>query len=136
MAVVGSARYDKYEPHAGGFRAPTDAALVEADVNKIFGVGLNSSGRVVKGAGQSGIIGVLVVPSKKAAGDIVDVMTGGEIVGATLSDGTTALDAGKMYYVDPTTGAVTATATGNVPIGFTVEASRLIVRLVPTQAGA
>ena len=45
----------------GGFRAPLAANFPSADLEKIFGVGLNASGQVVKGAGASGIVGVLVL---------------------------------------------------------------------------
>lgn len=129
MAVVGTARYDKYDPVSGGFRAACAEAWVEADLAKIFGVGLDTSGNVVKGDGNTGIVGVVVVTKAKAIGDIIDVMTSGEIVDALKSDGTTALTAGTAYYADATTGVLEASATGDTKIGFTVEASRLIVRL-------
>jgi len=123
------ARYDKYEPKGGGFRAPLAAAHVLADINIAFGVGLNSSGQVVRGNGNTGVIGVLVLNQVMVAGAVVDVMTSGEIVEATASDGTTALTAGTAYFADPTTGFIEATATGDTKLGFTVEATRLIVRL-------
>ena len=123
------ARYDKYEPKGGGFRAALAEAFVVADINIPFAVGLDASGHVVKGAGNSGIVGVLVLGQAMNAGDIVDVMTSGEIVEATLSDGTTALDAGTAYFADDTTGELGASAEGAAKVGFTVEATRLIVRL-------
>src|SRR5688572_28142295 len=113
------ARIDKYQPTAGGFRAPLNAALTGAAAPK--GVGLNSSGRVVLGAGQTGIVGVITSPFDKGAGDIIDVMTNGELVefgGA----------AGTVYTANTTTGVITtgaASATQKV-VGFTVEADRLI----------
>jgi hypothetical protein len=114
-------RYDKYDPISGGFRAPLNADWADADVGVVFGVGLNSSGRVVKGAGQTGLRAVLVVDAKgKKAGDIVDCMTQGEIVEV-------ALVAGTKYVANTGTG-VLATATGT-EIGYTVEATRLIVRV-------
>lgn len=120
------ARYDKYDPISGGFRAPLNADWADADVGKPFGVGLNASGRVVKGAGQTGVRGVLIVDRKgKVAGDIVDVMTGGEIVYSD-ADVATALAAGTRYVANTSTG-VLATATGT-EIGTTVEATRLVVR--------
>lgn len=118
------ARIDKYQPVAGGFRAPLNAAITGAAAPK--GVGINSSGRVVLGAGQTGVVGVIVSPYDKAAGDIIDVMTNGELVefgGA----------AGTVYTADTTTGAVAtaaASATKKV-VGYTVEADRLIVRCAP-----
>lgn len=122
-------RYDKYEPKAGGFRAPIAAAWAASEIGKIFGVGLNASGQVVAGDGNTGVIGILCLSSAKAAGDIVDVMTSGELVEVTANDGTTALTAGTVYYADPTTGVLEASATGDKKVGFTVEATRLVVRL-------
>ena len=124
------ARYDKYDPLSGGFRAPLNADWAVADYGVPIGVGLNATGRVVKGAGATGILGVLVVDGRveggvvksqpKKAGDIVDVMTDGEIVDVA------SLNAGTAYVANTTTGAL-ATATGTY-VGFTVEASRLVVR--------
>lgn len=121
------ARYDKYDPISGGFRAPLNADWDDTnDIGKPFGVGINSSGRVVKGAGQSGVRGLLIVDAKgKKAGDIVDVMTNGEVVYST-GDVATALAAGTRYVANTGTG-VLATATGT-EIGYTVEATRLVVR--------
>lgn len=130
------ARYDKYDPLSGGFRAPVAGAWASADLAKPFAVGLNASGQVVKGAGNSGILGVLIVTSVKAAGDIVDVMTHGEIVEATLADGTTALTAGTAYYGVPADGTLSATATANKKVGHTVEATRLVVRVASAGTGA
>lgn len=124
------ARYDKYDPLSGGFRASLNADWAVADYGVPIGVGLNATGRVVKGAGATGILGVLVVDGRveggvvksqpKKAGDIVDVMTDGEIVDVA------SLNAGTAYVANTTTGAL-ATATGTY-VGFTVEASRLVVR--------
>lgn len=115
------ARIDKYQPVAGGFRAPLSAAYTGAPA--AIGVGLNASGRVVAGAGQTGIVGVVCSPYDKAAGDIIDVMTNGELVefgGA----------AGTIYTANTTTGVISngAPSATQVTIGFTVEADRLIVR--------
>jgi hypothetical protein len=125
-------RFDKYEPMGGGFRAPLNAAILAADVGKIIGVGLNGTGKVVYGAAAAiGIKGVIVPVRPMAAGEIIDVMTDGEIVEATLNDLTTALTAGTDYYATAAAGngAITATLTSNQYIGHTVEADRLIVRV-------
>ena len=136
------ARYDQVEPHVGIVRAPLAAALT-FDANGELGpiaVSLDANGRVVVGtAGQSGFIGVLVknvpvVPAGRftaaqtvnnwmggRAGDVVDVMTQGEIVDVA------GLAAGSTIYAIPATGVLTTTATGNVRVGFTVEATRLVV---------
>lgn len=130
------ARYDKYEPKGGGCRAPLAAAWASSEIGKPYAVGLNSSGQVVKGGGNSGIIGVLIITKAMAAGDIVDVMQDGEIVEATLSDGTTALTAGTAYYGVAADGTLSSTATSNRKIGFTVEAGRLVVRVASAGTGA
>lgn len=124
-------RIDKYEPMGGGFRAPLNAAIAGTDVGKIIGVSLNGSGKVVYGAAAAiGIKGVICPNKAMAAGDIIDVMTDGELVDATLNNGS-ALTAGTDYYATATagTGDITATLTSNQYIGHTVEATRLIVRV-------
>lgn len=150
-----AARYDKYEPIAGGFRAPLAADLT-FDASGHFGpkaVSINASGQVVVGAAaQSGFVGVLVknvplypnlgnipgavnagVPIGGKATNVVDIMTHGEIVGCV------GLAAGTTYYASATDGSLTATAptpagTNGVVIGHTVEADRLIVRVRNFQA--
>lgn len=115
------ARIDKYDPVAGGFRAPLNAALTGAAAP--LGVGLNSSGRVVAGAGVTGIIAVIVSPYDKGAGDIIDNMTNGELVefGGV---------AGTVYTANTTTGVISSAAASatQVRVGHTVEADRLVVR--------
>lgn len=117
------ARYDKYEPYSGGFRAALAADTVGGAQFTPIGVGLDSSGRVVAGAGNTGgIIGVYIPHSLRKAGDIVDVMTDGEIVEAT------GLTAGTRYYAAAADGVISTTNTGK-SIGFTVELTRLVVRM-------
>jgi hypothetical protein len=119
------ARYDKYEPLTGGHRAPLNADWLEADLNKVVAVSLNSSGKVVKGtAGQSGFIGVVCLTKVLRADDIVDVMQDGEIVELT------GLAAGTQYWAVASGEGVTATqgTTGLSKVGWTVEATRLVVR--------
>lgn len=116
------ARYDKYEPNVGGYRAPLAADWLDADLNKVCPVSLNATGQVLKGtAGQSGFSGVVVLTKKRYAGQIVDVMTSGEIVELT------GLAAGTSYY-GLANGDGIATTNTLPKVGFTVEASRLIVR--------
>lgn len=124
-------RFDKYEGMGGGFRAPLNAAIPGTDVGKIIGVGLNGSGKVVYGAAAAiGIKGVICPVRAMNAGDIIDVMTDGEIVDATLNNGS-ALTAGTDYYATASAGNgdITATLTSNQYIGHTVEATRLVVRV-------
>jgi len=148
-ALTVKPRWDKYDPYVGNFRAPlaVDATLDQA--NLIIGVGINSSGACVLGAGQTGIVGVIVMPvgvdvhgyllEPPIAGNIVDVGKRGEITnfngtdygvaGVGLFSATVAAPtAGTKYYIKPD-GSLTTTAGTNVYLGHTVEASRLIVCL-------
>lgn len=146
------ARYDKYDPINGGFRAPLSADLT-FDAAGNYGpkvVSLNASGQVVEGtAAQSGGVGLLIksvplypnlgnipgainagVPIGGKAGNYVDIMTHGEVVGAT------GLVAGQTYYA-ASNGTLTATAPAagarGWKVGHTVEADHLIVRFQEVQ---
>lgn len=138
------ARYDKYDGLTGGFRAPLEADFgflsganpPQADPamrGALRAVSLNANGRVVIGTGGgTGLVGVVVFDGPKAAGEIVDVMTNGEIVEFALADGTAA-SPGTRYgaAADGTYGAG-----GTDAIGFTVEATRLVVRVHQAPAPA
>lgn len=136
------AKYEQVEPHVGIVRAPLAAALTFS-ANGEFGpkaVSLDNQGRVVVGtAGTSGYAGILVknvpvVPAGRfsaaqtvnnwmggRAGDVVDIMTQGQIVNVT------GLAAGSAVYADAA-GELTTTATGNTRVGYMVEAGRLVVQ--------
>jgi hypothetical protein len=126
-------RFDKYGPFVGGFRAPLNAATVAGadasggDRGRVIPVGLNASGRVVKNPGINAIKGVICPVRDMAAGEMIDVMTDGEIADFTLPGGGAAA-AGTSYFGTGTTSAVSTTATGT-PLGWTVEATRLVVRV-------
>lgn len=148
------ARYDKYEPIAGGFRARLNAALTLTAGSFMGAVSLNASGRVVVGtAGQSGFVGILVknvakgpigqwgtdlaagtpnayAPIGAQAGDAVDIMTSGEIVDLD----TTAFPAGTKIYANADGTLTTTGGTGDILVGWTVEAGRLIVRVAAATA--
>ena len=113
-------RYDKYDNISGGFRAPLDDDQAKITGNPI-GYGLDADGHAVPGAGTTGVVGVLLVTRNMVAGDIVDIMTGGEVV---EFEG----DPGTVYYADPTDGEITDTPS-EFPVGYTVESTRLIVRM-------
>lgn len=128
-------RYDKYDPKSGGFRAPlaADQTALDGgvgDADAPIGVALNADGAVVSmgdGAANTGLVGLLVTTRDLVAGDVVDVMTAGEIVEFGGTSGTD-------YYIDPTTGVISsnpdATAAGTgISIGHTVEADRLVARV-------
>lgn len=121
------ARYDKYDPKDGGFRAKLAGNWAKEDVGLVWAVGLDANGRVVKGAGNTGIVAALVINQPMNAGEVVDCMTDGEIVEFALQNGTAAT-AGTRYFGVDATGNFNTTNTGT-PLGFTVEASRLVVRV-------
>lgn len=116
------ARIDKYEPKGGGFRAPLAAQLTGQAAPRA--VSLDVNGRVVVGAGNTGIVGVLVLPVTKPANTVVDIMTDGEIVEFAGA-------AGTVYRGVEATGVIEAGAAGagQARIGHTVEATRLVVRV-------
>lgn len=134
------ARYDKYDPISGGFRAPLAAAVLEAAVGIPVGMGLNGSGLAVAGAGVTGVLGVYVPDQVKSVGDIADIMTGGEIVDLDETD----FDPGASYFAAAADGVLSTTNTGR-KVGFTVAdaslttgviRSRLVVRAASPATGA
>ncbi|QHB37433.1 hypothetical protein SEA_LEOPARD_26 [Mycobacterium phage Leopard] len=139
------ARFDKSNPINSTFRAHVAANYPDADLGKIFGCGLDAAGKVVKGAGIDGVVGVLIVTEKPGVvgplRDVsrVDVMTSGEVTDFGPTAGTPGTDfgeAGKAYYSDAA-GNITATwAEGSVYVGHCVEPDRLIVRVNPIPAAA
>jgi hypothetical protein len=122
------ARYDKYDGVAGGFRVPASEAQLEANYGVPLGLGVNADGAGTLGDPEnSGFVGVCIVDrTKRRAGDILDVMTNGEIV-YDSDDTATALVAGTTYYLNAATG-VLQTAETRYKVGHTIEAWRLIVR--------
>lgn len=103
--------YDKYDPKNGGYRSPLAVDFDRDNLRRILGVGHDASGRTVIGAGQSGITGVLVLTKARKAGEIIDVMTSGEIVEFGPTEGEPGVDFGRpgtVYYSD---------AAGNIGAG-------------------
>lgn len=134
-------RYDKTSSKTGVFRAPINFALNAtsgpgsvSDLDRVLVVALNGSGRIIKATTAVSAVGILVAHKVFAAGDIVDVMTGGEVVELGVNDiqGATTPTAGTKYYFDATASRLAATAPGVGAIGFyvgtTVEITRLVVR--------
>ncbi len=125
------ARYDKYDPKDGGFRAPLAADLTATSKTgngNPRGVALDANGRVVFTAGNTGSVGVLCTTRNMKAGDIVDVMTDGEIVELA------GIAAGTIVTNTDATGVlgVGAPGAGVRRTGHTVEATRLVVRFART----
>lgn len=142
------ARYDKYNPYNGGFRAQLAADWPRADAigGVPYGVGLNASGKVVKGAGSSGIMGCLILVQatqndgiKFKAGDWVDIMTSGDIVEWATSAGVAGV-AATNYYITAASGLIVAggaaAASGQIYLGTTVESERLVCRYQKIPAAA
>lgn len=135
-------RVDKSDPYVGNHRATLAADVTNDQANLVVGVGLNSTGQLVVGAGASGILGVtifavghdyltggLVQPPQ--AGDSTDYFHLGEIVNFIETVVTTGVfsagpagTAGKKYYAHAD-GSVNQTAASGVYIGHTIEGSRL-----------
>jgi hypothetical protein len=128
------ARYDKYDPVSGGFRAPLELAIASVDVGKLYAVGLNSSGRVIRaGLGAiTDITGLICAVRPMAAREIVDVMTAGEIVEA-LETAATAFSANGSLVYGHADGTVDDTATAGKVVARIVElpatGARLVVRV-------
>ena len=120
-------RFDKYDPVSGGFRAPLAALIAVADKDKVFAVALNTSGQVVRTGITTAIQGVICPTKAMAAGDMIDVMTSGEIVEATMTVGT-AFTAGVPVY-GHADGTVNGTVTASRVVGNMVELDRMIVRI-------
>jgi hypothetical protein len=138
------ARYDKYDPISGGFRAKLAADLAATEdtgTGVPVGVSLNASGQVQVGGGTDGtnygdpLIGVLCTTKNLKAGDVVDVMTEGEIVempSATFVAGSTVFAVGTTGALDITAPAAVGTKTR---VGYIVEVGRLVVRVTTVTHG-
>lgn len=123
------ARVDKTNSQVGVVRAPLNADIAEADWNKVIGIGINSSGKAVKGAGQSGLVGIAIFDrTNYRAGTPCDIFRLAEVI----VWGTELLAAGTVYTLNTTTGVLSNTAASGTQIraGYTVEADRLIVGML------
>ena len=121
------ARVDKTDSAVGVVRGTLSADITSGSWNKMIAVGINSSGKVVVGAGQSGIKGIVIVDGTNwRAGSRCDIFKLGEIV---LS-GADILVAGTSYTANTTTGVVSSTAASGTQIacGYTVEADRFVLQ--------
>lgn len=149
MALTTKCRWDKFDGYDGNPRGTLAADVTTDLANLVVGVGLNSSGQVVIGAGASGLIGVVIFPighdyltgglvAPPVAGDRIDVGKHGEIVnftttavtGGVFSNGGAAV-AGTKYYAH-SDGSVNATATAGTYVGHTMEADRLVLNFGAT----
>jgi hypothetical protein len=144
MALATKPRWDKYDGYIGNYRGPLAADIVLAtQANKVLAVGVNSSGAVTVGAGQTGVHGLVIIPVgvdmygnlldggvNTQAGDMCDVGKHGEITNFKphLPGGTPPNPAaGTNYYGHPDGAVLPSTGPGAVYVGHTVEADRLVV---------
>lgn len=130
------ARFDKYNPVSGGFRARLGFAPVASEVGDVIAVDLNASGQVIKAVTAADAEGVICLSSLLAQGDVVDVMTDGEIVDIGANDNVTGAAAGTPAFAAAGGGVgVTAPGAGvnGTRIGTFVEAWRLVVRVQKVQ---
>jgi hypothetical protein len=121
--VANTWRVDKSQPYGGTTRARLNADWLAADVGEVIGVGLNASGRVVKGAGNTGCIGVLVMSQVRNAGHPVDILKFCEIVG-----GSGALAVAGTSFNISNAGVIAAAAAGaSGNLGHSIEADRIYI---------
>jgi len=153
MALATKPRWDKYDGYVGNFRGSLAADVTLAtQANRVLAVGINSSGAVTIGAGQTGISGVVIIPVgvdmygnlldggvNTQAGDLTDVGKHGEITNfkPTLLGGSAQTPAaGTNYYGHVDGSVLESTAPGAVYVGHTVEADRLVVDVSATGPAA
>jgi hypothetical protein len=129
-------RVDKTDSAVGVTRGTYGWDIPVVEYDTVIGVGIDANGIVQKGAANTGIIGV-VIPTKAArrAGDRCDIFKLGEIVADPGDVATLGLLAGTVYYCDDVTGALTDNPLGATNIGWTVEASRLVLQLCCADGG-
>lgn len=135
-------RIDKWHPAIGLFRAPLNAALTATsgpagvtDLNRVLCVGLNGSGKVVKATTAFTVKGIIIANRPMAANEPIDVFQFCEVIdlaAVDLQSGSPA--AGTDYIMDATASRLAAigapgAGTSFARIGWTVEATRLVVRL-------
>lgn len=121
------ARFDKYDPVSGGFRARLGFAPAAGDVGDVIAVDINGAGKVVKSVDGTACEGVICLSSLLADNDPVDVMTDGEIVDVAAGNNVTGFATGAK--VKAGAAGVVDTAAAGKNVGRFVEAWRLIVRV-------
>lgn len=129
MAQTQFGRFDKYDGMVGGFRAPLNASMSATgdDIGKVQAVSINSSGRVVIGGpAETAVMGVICPVKVMNVGDVIDVMTGGEIVRMVKTAGT-AWAAGDIVYAHAAGTLDAVSASGKV-VGKIIELDRMVVR--------
>lgn len=121
------ARVDKTDSSVGVVRGLNNADIANTEWDHMRAVGINASGKVVLGAGQSGIRGIAIFDATKyRAGVRVDIFKLGEIV----LTGADILLAGTSYTANTTTGVISSAAVSasQIAIGYTQESDRFVIQ--------
>lgn len=121
------ARVDKTESSVGVVRGTLNIDIPQADWNKMRAVGINATGKVVLGAGQSGIKGIAIFDrTNYRAGRRADIFKLGEII----LDGADLLVAGTSYTANTTTGVISSAIASvtQIAIGYTIENDRFVIQ--------
>jgi len=114
-------------------------------LGKLYGVGLDATGKVVIGAGVDGIVGVMVITEKPGmVGPLrqvarIDVMKSGEVTDFGPTTGVPGTDfgtAGLAYYAAANGNISSTWASGSTYVGHCVEPDRLIANVIPLPAAA
>ena len=139
------ARIDKSDPINSTFRAHIAADFPDANLGKLYGVGLDTAGKVVIGAGVDGIVGVMVLTEKPGmVGPLrqvarIDVMYSGEVTDFGPTTGVPGTDfraAGHAYYAAANGNISDVWAAGSTYVSHCVEPDRLIVKVNSIPAAA
>lgn len=134
------ARYDKYDPVVNGYRADIAANFPDVNLGKIYGVGHDAAGKLVIGAGTSGVKGILILTQKPGrVGPLrdvarVDVMVHGCVTDFGPTAGVPGTDFGTpgQDFFSDAAGLISVTpAVGSTYIGHCNEADRLEVNVIP-----
>lgn len=123
-------RVDQTNSAVGVVRGTLGFDVAVAEYDTVIGVGIDADGLVQKGASRTGIVGV-IIPTKvfRYIGERCDIFKIAQVLADPGDVDDLGLLAGTPYYVDDTTGVLTASATGSTRIGYTVEEDRLVVHM-------
>lgn len=125
------ARIDKTESSVGVVRGTNLADIANANWNHMRAVGIDSAGKTVLGAGQSGIVGIAIFDrTNYRAGRRVDIFKLGEIILSNDASGNDLLAAGTRYTANTTTGVVSnaAASVTQIAVGYTQENDRFVIQ--------
>lgn len=158
MALGTKPHWDKYDGYIGNHRGElgwdVDLDEVTGEANKVLAVGKSSIGTIVKGGGNTGVNGLMIVAVgqdmhgnlldggiNNMLGDPQDVGCHAEITNfVPYIPGTAFADlplpqAGTNYYGFPDGAVLASTGPGAVYVGHTAEKDRLIVDISPAGQG-